>query len=166
MRIGVALGSNLGDAARELRSAVAFLETIDPGLRVSSIYSSAPVDCPPGSGDFLNAVAELEWEGDLSGLLDRFQAHEKAAGRPETREVNAPRPIDLDLLYADQTVCRTPRLILPHPRLQDRLFVLMPLAEIAPDLVLPGFDRPVKTLLDELRRTAHGQVCHQREAMR
>jgi 2-amino-4-hydroxy-6-hydroxymethyldihydropteridine diphosphokinase len=150
MRVGIALGSNLGDRGAGLLAGFGLLKALDSGVIVSGIYESDPVDCPEGSPPFLNAVAEMEFGGDLCELLDRLQGMERKLGRAEVRERNAPRPLDLDILYADDLVLREERLILPHPRMAERTFVLQPLAEIAPGRVLPGFDRDVTRLLEDL----------------
>lgn len=151
MKVGVGLGANLGDREGALREAVAWLRSLDPGVKVSGFYESEPMDCPEGSPRFVNAVAELEFEGDLEDLLGRMQGWERAMGRPEVRERNAPRPLDMDLLYAEDRVMVTENLILPHPRLGERVFVLQPLAEICPERVIPGLGgRTVVELLQEL----------------
>ena len=144
---GIALGSNLGDRLANLRAArkriVASPEWITDtpiAMICASIYESSPVDCPPGSGSFLNTVLETQVQPDISPLaiLHRLQSIEQALGRPSQHPKNAPRSIDLDLLYLGENRLTTPELTLPHPRLLDRGFVLAPLAEIRPDLVLPG----------------------------
>ncbi|MDR1191348.1 MAG: 2-amino-4-hydroxy-6-hydroxymethyldihydropteridine diphosphokinase [Verrucomicrobiales bacterium] len=161
--IGVALGSNVGNRRKSLDEAVDFLQTIAPLAALSSYYVSQPVECPPGSDYFYNAVAQLRYDGDLLELLDRLQQYEIAQGRARQpgRLTCAPRPIDLDILYADRTPVVTGRLILPHPRLTRRLFVLEPLAEIAPDLVVPGgATLTVSELLARCRRDfGKEQVC-------
>lgn len=130
----VALGANLGDAAQALRGALkAFDET--PGVRVvraSSVYRTAPVE---SSGpDYLNAVAEVSTTLTAPALLDALQAIEQQAGR-ERPYRNAPRTLDLDLLLFGEARIDSPRLTVPHPRMWERAFVLVPLAEIAPALV-------------------------------
>ncbi|MCB1203458.1 MAG: 2-amino-4-hydroxy-6-hydroxymethyldihydropteridine diphosphokinase [Verrucomicrobiae bacterium] len=136
-RVGISLGSNLGDRASNLRSAVEGLEPIrsSPHLLLSPVFETDPVDCPPGSGPFLNAVVEIETGLSPLALLEATQDLERNLGRPGVREVNAPRTIDLDLLYYDDLVLEAPGLILPHPRMFERAFVLKPLASIRPDLV-------------------------------
>ncbi len=154
MRAGIALGSNLGERAVRIEEAFAFLQELSksPDFLRSSLWKSDPVDCPPGSGEFLNAVVEIDWDGPPEDLLTSLLAFERRAGRSPagTRPRNAPRPIDLDLLYCGTLVRRTPELVLPHPRLACRAFVLGPLAEIAPSLRLPGFSRTVQELYDRL----------------
>ncbi|MCX7628320.1 MAG: 2-amino-4-hydroxy-6-hydroxymethyldihydropteridine diphosphokinase [Methylophilaceae bacterium] len=137
-RAFVALGSNLKDPATQIVRAFDQLALLPATrlLRRSSLYRSAPVgyiDQP----DFINAAAELETDLMPLALLHHLLQIEARAGR--TRPFpNAPRVLDLDLLLYDALVMHTPELILPHPRLHERVFVLLPLAEIAPDLDVPG----------------------------
>ena len=149
----VALGSNLGDSAALVRDAMARLEAWSAvPLRRSSLWQSAPVDCPPGSGLFTNAVVALAPRSGETpeSLLDALQGLERAFGRPVQRGVNDPRVLDLDLIVFGAETRTTARLTLPHPRAGVRRFVLGPLAELAPDLVLPGQRKSVVTLLREL----------------
>lgn len=137
VRAWVGLGANLGDARATLAAALDALARIDATrlLRCSSIYRSAPIDS--NGPDYLNAVAELETTLAPHELLARLQAIERAHGR-ERPYRNAPRTLDLDLLLYGDAVIDTPTLTVPHPRLHERAFVLHPLAELAPGLVLPG----------------------------
>ena len=136
-RIGISLGSNLGDRLAHLREAVDRLGPVREGghLLRSPVYETEPVDCPPGSGSFYNAVVEIESSLAPLELLAFTQSIERELGRPEVRDRNAPRTIDLDLLYCDQLVLDEPDLVLPHPRMRQRAFVVLPLAAIRPDLV-------------------------------
>lgn len=138
----VALGANLGDAATALREALAALNAA-AGVQVrraSSLYRTAPVD---SSGpDYLNAVAEITTTLTAPALLDALQAIELAAGR-ERPYRNAPRTLDLDLLLYGEARMDSPRLTVPHPRMWERAFVLVPLAEIAPSRVGPEALRAV-----------------------
>lgn len=156
---GVGLGSNLGDRGEEMRRAFDFLRGVVPALRYSSIYESSPVDCPAGSGLFLNAVALLPAEGDPMEWLERFQAYERERGRAAVRPVNAPRPIDLDLLFWGEECRETPRLVLPHPRMAERLFVLLPLAEVLPDFVLPGGGQSIQDLIRRAQSRPGAETC-------
>ena len=115
---GIALGSNTGDRLAHLRAAVAALRGLDPRLEVSSVYETAPVDCPDGSGAFLNAVAILTWTDSPAALLHFLRNTEVRLGRPAGRARNAPRTIDLDILYAGGAVLTGDDLTLPHPRLR------------------------------------------------
>jgi 2-amino-4-hydroxy-6-hydroxymethyldihydropteridine diphosphokinase len=133
----VALGANLGDAAQTLRDALQSLAHT-PGIRLlkaSSLYRTAPVD---SSGpDYLNAVAEVATTLTAPALLAALQAIENAAGR-ERPYRNAPRTLDLDLLLFGNARIDSPDLTVPHPRMWQRAFVLVPLAEVAPGLVSEG----------------------------
>jgi len=152
MRAGVALGSNLGNRIQHLRAAVQWLRKISEGsLLFSRVYETEPVDCPAGSTSFLNAVCEIGYAGEIMELLHKTQAFERRRGRPRSRVRNAPRPLDMDLLYAGDRVLNSAKLVLPHPRISERRFVLQPLCDIRPDLVLPGQTSPVKKLLASLR---------------
>lgn len=130
----VALGANLGDAARSLHDALQALGGT-PGIKLakaSSLYRTAPVD---SSGpDYLNAVAEVTTTLSAPALLAALLGIENAAGR-ERPYRNAPRTLDLDLLLYGSARIDSPDLTVPHPRMWQRAFVLVPLAEIAPDLV-------------------------------
>ncbi len=152
-RAGIALGSNLGDRLAHLRAAMSALRDLAaPGEPVLSaaVYQSAPCDCPPGSPDFFNTVIEIAFAGDAHTLLAQARALEQALGRVRTADRNAPRVIDIDLLYLGAARCDDPLLVLPHPRLGQRRFVLQPLAEIRPELVLPGLALTIAELLDRM----------------
>jgi len=143
--VGISLGSNLGDRLTHLGKALSSLRAAEgicrsSHLLVSSVYETEPVDCPPGSGQFYNAVIELETGLPPLELLRRTQEIEQIMGRPAERERNAPRNVDLDLLYYDNLKLAEGGLILPHPRMWERAFVLLPLSEIRPDLVPDDLD--------------------------
>ena len=135
-RVFVGLGANLGDAPATVQAALEALCRL-PGTRClarSSLYRSAPVDAQ--GEDYINAVAQLQTKMLPAALLKALQAIEARFGR-ERPYRNAPRTLDLDLLlYGDRRIA-TPLLTLPHPRMHERAFVLVPLAEIAPDLAQP-----------------------------
>lgn len=133
----IGLGANLGDPAAALHDALARLAAL-PGTRLlaqSSLYRSAPVDA--GGDDYLNAVARIGTTLAPTELLAALMLIEQRWGR-ERQYRNAPRTLDLDLLMMQDVSINTPELILPHPRMHQRAFVLMPLAEIDADLVIPG----------------------------
>lgn len=133
----IGLGANLGDRGAALVQAVQALAALPATrlLKISGLYASAPIDA--GGPDYLNAVAELATRLEPLALLDALQSIEHAAGR-ERPYRNAPRTLDLDLvLYGEQQI-QNERLTVPHPRMAERAFVLLPLAEIAPERVTPA----------------------------
>jgi 2-amino-4-hydroxy-6-hydroxymethyldihydropteridine diphosphokinase len=149
----VALGSNLGDSAEIIRRAFARLQTLsDAPLLRSSLWRSTPVDCPAGSPPFVNAMAGLHPRAGETpqSLLSQLQVLETEFGRRRGKIPNEPRQLDLDLIAFGARTADLPELVLPHPRAHLRRFVLQPLAEIAPELVLPGRGRSVAALLDHL----------------
>jgi 2-amino-4-hydroxy-6-hydroxymethyldihydropteridine diphosphokinase len=153
VQTGIALGSNLGDRLACLQAGRAFLLALHEGpapAAVSPVYETDPVGCPPGSPAFLNAVIGIETSLEPAELLARLAGCERSLGRPAERALHAPRPLDLDILYAGTAEIRAAGLTLPHPRLTLRRFVLQPLADIRPRLVLPGQTRTVSELLAAL----------------
>jgi len=153
MRIGIALGSNVGDRLRNLQAARNGLLAIPAVSRetlYSKVYETDPVDSEPGTPPYLNAVMEIGYEGHPVSLLDAMQAIERKMGRPSKRPRNAPRTIDLDILYAGNLAFTNDEIVIPHPRLHSRRFVLAPLNDIQPDLVLPGYHEPISKLLASL----------------
>lgn len=150
-RAGIALGSNLGDRLAHLQAARDFFREIASGgdLLQAPIYQTAPVACPDGSPDFLNTVIDFAFTGTPRDLLDAAMEIERRLGRIRA-ERNGPRTLDADLLYLGDRVLSEPDLILPHPRLHLRRFVLEPLCTIRPELVLPGQSRSVASLLADL----------------
>lgn len=134
----VGLGANVGDARAQLQWAVQHIGQLPQVREVvcSSLYRSAPIDCAPGDPDFFNAVLRLQTRLAAPQLLVALQALELQAGRQRPYR-NAPRVLDLDLLLFGQGSIDSPGLIVPHPRIWERAFVLYPLAELAPDQVTP-----------------------------
>jgi 2-amino-4-hydroxy-6-hydroxymethyldihydropteridine diphosphokinase len=147
----IALGSNLGDSPSIIRSAADRLSRLGQ-LRLSPLHASSPVDCPPGSPDFVNAVVELFVPESQTPekLLDLLQDLEREFGRRPKSVQNEPRPLDLDVIMFGSERWNTPRLMVPHPRAHLRRFVLQPLTDLAPDLILPGQGQTVTQLLAEL----------------
>jgi len=136
-RAFIALGANLEDPTAQVNAALSALGRM-PGitrLRASSLYRTAPMEA--SGPDYINGVAEVETDLPPEALLQALFAVEAQFGRTRSYR-NAPRTLDLDLLLYGDQVLHTPTLTLPHPRLHLRAFVLVPLAEIAPDLALPG----------------------------
>jgi len=158
MRVGIALGSNLGTRTEELARARRWIRSLDPGARFSGVYETEAVECPPGSPGFLNQAAEISWKGSLTSLLDLLQEYERGRGRQSVRGRNQPRPLDLDLLYADDRTVRTHRLQLPHPRMGNRRFVMEPLAEFCPERRVPGLPGTVRETAGWLRSKG-GEAC-------
>ena len=156
MRTAVALGSNLGDRIDNLRgarSAILHLSNVEPPILSSAIYETDPVDCEAGADKFLNAVVEFDYEGDPADLLDDLMRIEETLGRRRDHPKNVSRTIDIDLLYWGDGKIEDARLQLPHPRLHLRKFVLQPLGDIRPDLVLPGQAKTVRQLLEILKES-------------
>jgi 2-amino-4-hydroxy-6-hydroxymethyldihydropteridine diphosphokinase len=152
-RAYVALGANLGDPVHTIRAAMDRLAAFSSSaLHRSSLWRTTPVDCPPGSSVFVNAVAGLQpFPGETpETLLVNLQTLEKEFGRRPKTVLNEARPLDLDLIAFASEQRNTSSLILPHPRAHLRRFVLQPLSEIAPDLLLPGQSETVSELIDKL----------------
>ena len=153
MRAGIALGSNLGDRFSHLRKArndVLQLPGVAIPMASSRIYETEPVNSGPEAAAYLNAVIEVEYQGQPITLLDGLQKIEEDFGRPSKRPRNAPRTIDLDILYAGNLSLSNDEVVIPHPRLHLRRFVLTPLADIRPELILPGQELTISELLARL----------------
>lgn len=163
IRYALSLGSNVGDRLtmlREARSALQIHITDLKDLRSAPLYESEPIDCPEGSDSFYNTVIEFTTELSPTELLEVCQRIEKKLGRPglSDRDINAPRTIDIDVLCAGdleieiQSNENSPEtaLSIPHPRIAEREFVLRPLSDISPDLVLRRFEITVTDLLKKL----------------
>jgi len=150
MRAGIALGSNIEPRLLNLQAAHRGLLELHRGpepVLCSKVYETSPVQCPDGSPLFLNSVIEITTDLPPREMLARLQTLESTLGRPPHREQNSPRTIDLDLIYCGDLTLSDPDLILPHPRLAGRKFVLQPLADIRPELILPDFTENVDELL-------------------
>lgn len=157
MRAGIALGSNVGDPLANVKAARVEIERIScarPPLLSSKMYETDPVDCEPGAAAFFNAVVEIGFEGEPPQLLSALSRIERQLGRPPVHPRNVSRIIDLDLLYVGDLRLDTPELRLPHPRMHERAFVLQPLADIRPDLILPNQRQSVRELLVQLGDTS------------
>jgi 2-amino-4-hydroxy-6-hydroxymethyldihydropteridine diphosphokinase len=156
-RAFIGIGSNLGDRAAHYREAIRRLAAL-PDTRVirqSSIYETEPVG--DVKGPFLNGVVEVETEMPADALMRRLLAIERVMGRRKTtrkssaRRKYQPRVIDLDLLFFNKEVVETRSLVLPHPRLHERRFVLAPMAELAPALIHPKLNVSISDLLANLK---------------
>ena len=136
-RAFLGLGANLGDREAAIRRAVEGLPDV---VAVSAVYETEPVGGPPGQPPFLNAVVELATDRSPRQLLDVAHRLEEEAGRVRA-ERHGPRTLDVDVLWVDGETVEEPDLVVPHPRMFERRFVLAPLAELAPDLVPDGWER-------------------------
>src|SRR5262245_48241660 len=162
MRTAVAFGSNIGDRLDNLRvgrSAIFDLPSVHAPILSSAIYETEPVGCEPGAGKFFNSVVEFEYDGDPAGFLEQLIQIEEALGRKRDHRPNVSRTIDIDLLYCGDKQVNNERLQLPHPRLHLREFVLRPLADIRPDLILPGKKKTVKELLAKVQKSGDVVRC-------
>ena len=149
-RVYLGVGSNLGDRAAYLKKAQLLLSAIPKTrfLRSSNLFETEPVGGPPQQGKYLNAVWEIETSLAPGALKDKLREIEAELGRKRS-VVNAPRKIDLDILFYGNKIVEEEGLRIPHPRLHERLFVLEPLAELAFDFKHPVLKKSVRELLNE-----------------
>ena len=150
----VALGSNLGDSGKIISDAMRRLQVFsDEPLLKSSLWQTSPVNCPPDSPKFVNAVIGLVPKRNETpeSLLKKLKDLEREFGRVPKKVLNEPRPLDLDLVAFGNETRHTAELTLPHPRAHLRRFVLQPLKEIAPDFVPTGQGKTVSELLAGLK---------------
>jgi 2-amino-4-hydroxy-6-hydroxymethyldihydropteridine diphosphokinase len=157
----VGVGSNRGDSTTTVVAAMRRLgEHAAGALRCSDLWRTSPVDCPPGSGDFINAAVAFEARPGLTPeeMLRALKALEREYGRAASPVRNAPRELDLDLLLFDGQTRNTADFVLPHPRAVDRLFVLAPAAQVAPDAIWPGTRVTIRELLEKLESDEHVEV--------
>lgn len=151
MEIGFSLGSNLGDAIGHLsackRRVLALPDTVL--MAQSAVYETEPVGVAAAYAhlNFFNAVLVVESDRSASDWLQELHRIEQAMGRVRTSDRNAPRPIDIDILYAGEAIIDRGDLVVPHPRWAGRRFVVQPLADVRPDLVLPGAGQTVAEVL-------------------
>lgn len=152
MKVGFAFGSNLGDRLLHLQQAKRYLLSLslEQWHRASPLYETEPVGCPPNSPKFLNTVLEIEHDGSPKALLRRILAYENAHGRDRSLPKNAARTIDIDILYIGEKEILEKNLVVPHPRLAERRFVLLPLSTIRPEMIVKGTGKNVQMLLREL----------------
>src|SRR4051812_10182360 len=150
MRAAIALGSNLGDRLGSLkaaREAILHVNGVTAPFLASPVYETEAVNCEADAPKFLNAVIEFSYEGEPLQLFQDLRAIEGDLGRPSVHQRNVSRSIDLDFLYFDDVVVVTEHLVLPHPRMAERGFVLQPLADIQPNRILPGQTKTIRELL-------------------
>ncbi|MFT4638821.1 MAG: 2-amino-4-hydroxy-6-hydroxymethyldihydropteridine diphosphokinase [Verrucomicrobiales bacterium] len=146
------LGSNLGIRAAYLQAAINALSQV-PGLanlEQAPTYETAPLDCPDGAPPFLNTVVQARYTGDVFDLLTHTQAIEDQLGRERSGTRNEARVVDIDLLIVEGISLNSSPLTLPHPRMEERLFVLQPLADLRPELILPS-GISIQERLEQLR---------------
>ena len=148
----LSLGSNMGDRSANLQKAIGFLEGIGDILKVSSIYETEPVgmDTAEKVENFYNLVLSFRTEIPPMILLKEIKEFEKRMGRDIAHSLNLPRVIDIDILLADSLVLNTRDLVIPHKKMTKRAFVLIPLNEIAPEVIHPVLKEPVKEILAKL----------------
>jgi len=142
MEVGLSLGSNMGDRLAHLKNAKAIILD-SPGIVAadqSPVYETEPVDVPPEfqALNFLNAILIVKTLIPLPQLMRTFQFLEQEIGRVPNAVVNAPRPMDIDIIYADGLQVREQHIVIPHPLWAQRRFVVQPLCDVRPDLKIPG----------------------------
>lgn len=145
----ISFGSNLGDRNKNIKTAIEYLKELNGVTikKISSIYETEPVGEPPQE-KFLNGIIEIETSLLPDELLDRLKGIESRLGRVKTGE-NDPRPIDLDIIFYGDIIIDGERIKIPHPRMQERDFVLRPLNEIAPEFLHPRLNKTVRQLYED-----------------
>ena len=148
-KIAIALGGNIGDSKAVFASAISKLSKNGvKNIKMSALFHSKAENCPPDSPDFTNAALIGEWAETPEKLLKLCQKIEISAGRPGKHAFNAPRTLDLDIILFGSKIIKTSNLQIPHPRAVSRLFVLKPLADIAPEWIFPDTDKSVRQIID------------------
>ena len=155
MEVGLSLGSNMGDRLAHLKNAKSIILE-SPGIVAaaqSPVYDTEPVDVPAEFQElnFLNSILIVRTLIPVSQLMRTFQFMEQKIGRVPNMVVNAPRPMDIDIIYADGLQVKEQHIEIPHPHWQERRFVVQPLCDVRPDLVIPGQTGTVAEVLAGLR---------------
>lgn len=149
-RVVLSLGSNVGDTGTILREAIQELGRVLAGLRVSSLYVTKPQDFTD-QADFHNIVCSGEFTGTPRELLRRIHLIEDAHGRDRAREIHkGPRPLDIDIILFDSVIVSEPDLVIPHERMKERQFVLIPLLELHPECADPVTGESLSSVLERL----------------
>ena len=148
-KVFIGIGSNLGDKERNIKTAISLLKEKCKILKLSPLYETEPVGFKDQDW-FLNCVVEIGTELDPGELLEFMQNIEKKLKKIKTIE-NGPRTIDLDILFYNDAVINEKNLVIPHPGLHQRLFVLVPLNDIAPELIHPVLKKTIRNVLRELK---------------
>lgn len=153
----LSLGSNIGHRKNNIIKALKLIQknVASRILKVSSVYLTSPIG--PKQNDFYNAVVKIKTNLSSNNLLSAIKNIERSIGRKKSNVRWSPRIIDIDILFYNDTVLNTDNLIIPHPELNKRLFVLEPLNEIAPNLVHPLHNEKIKTIRQKLLLTSHNQ---------
>ena len=148
----LALGGNLGNVSQTFQRAIDALQNAGmKDIKISNFRETAPVDCTPDSADFTNGAICGSWSDSAENLLTLCQQLEVDAGRPRKHEINSPRPLDIDIIIFGNQQINLPHLIIPHPETGNRQFVLEPVTEIAPEVIVPGLNRTFNELLSQLK---------------
>lgn len=150
-RVFIGIGANKGDRLRTISRAVSRLGDVPEWalVQIATIVETEPVGGPP-QGPYLNTVAEISTTQSPRELLTRLKQIERELGRTPAPTRWGPRVIDLDLLLYDERVIQEPDLVIPHPRMHERAFVLEPLAQLAPDVIHPVLQRPIAALREQV----------------
>lgn len=156
--VAIGMGGNVGNPRRAFRNALHILSSLLRNPKISPLYRTSPVGGPSDQPEYLNAVVVGTTSLTAQALLTLLRKSEISAGRKPGGPRNAPRPLDLDLLLYGNERITTRRLTVPHPRMASRLFVLVPLADVAPRRVVPGTGKTVARLLAEARRLSTESV--------
>lgn len=156
VKTALALGSNAPGSLAIFQTACNMLA--DKGFcieQLANVIITQPVDCPPGTPDFFNSALTGTFAGSAEELLEITQSIEQSLGRPADHGFHLPRPLDIDIIIFGNKIMKTPRLTLPHPRAQERLFVLEPLNEIAPNWIFPDSQWSVAEVYLSLKKSGY-----------